>query len=332
MLQQELNAIKLKREMEQMLSKNAVNMKRLHEILETLRTTDIDLEILRKTKIGVCVNNVRKMFKNSKEIAKSTAELIRKWKKIAKEEFRTKSESDSGVAASPVLSSENGDASSPKGRDEHAYVAQNDSSADSNSDDKTTTKSRKRKVSSSESIESSSSEADVKMPRNSLRRKSVNLLVEALNADTTPARNSTQLAVEIERHIYEECPDAADKKYKARIRSRVMNLRDKNNPDFKKNVLEGILEPSVVATMPVEEMASAKLKQLRQSIDEEMIKEREMKDPTAGLAKSTMFVCNQCDERDTSYTISQECKEGEYEPVAVTLIVCNKCGNRWKNF
>lgn len=340
MLQQELNVIKLKREMEQMLSKNAVNMKRLNEILETLRTMEIDLEILRKTKIGVCVNNVRKTFKNSKEIAKTTAELIRKWKKIAKEEFRPKlSESDSGcVAQSPINSpsTENGDDSSSTSQNDHPY------SAPDNSKEKTP-RSRKQKISPStdSNPEQSSGDDDegneesLKLPRNAMRRKSIDLLEEALKGDAGGngnTKNFLQIAVEVESYVYKEHPDPADKKYKAKIRSRVMNLRDKNNPEFRKNVLEGDLKPDQVAKMSVEEMASAQLKKLRQSIEEETIKERELKDATVDLAQSTMFVCPGCSERDTSYTITQDRLEGEYEPVAVTLILCNQCGHRWKHF
>lgn len=87
MLTEELNVIKFKREMEQMLEKNALNLKRLNDILQHLHDININLACLQRTKIGICVNNVRKTFKNNALIASLTADLIKKWKKVAKEEF-----------------------------------------------------------------------------------------------------------------------------------------------------------------------------------------------------------------------------------------------------
>ena len=90
---EELNVIKFKREMEQMINKNALNLKRLLEILTHLQSVEIDLSCLQRTKIGVSVNNIRKTFK-TEQISSTTANLIRKWKKIAKEEFNTSKKSD----------------------------------------------------------------------------------------------------------------------------------------------------------------------------------------------------------------------------------------------
>ena len=43
-----------------------------------------------------------------------------------------------------------------------------------------------------------------------------------------------------------------DQKYKARIRSRFANLRDKKNPGLRQKVIAGEIEPSRVATMTAE--------------------------------------------------------------------------------
>uniref|UniRef100_A0A915KI58 TFIIS N-terminal domain-containing protein n=1 Tax=Romanomermis culicivorax TaxID=13658 RepID=A0A915KI58_ROMCU len=91
----ELNIIKYKREMEQMIVKNILNLKRLSEILSHLNSVNVDLACLQRTKIGVCVNNVRKTFKNNAQIFQSTADLIKKWKKVAKEQFDHRKNSSS---------------------------------------------------------------------------------------------------------------------------------------------------------------------------------------------------------------------------------------------
>jgi len=164
----------------------------------------------------------------------------------------------------------------------------------------------------------------------------VELLRQALLSGDEPppaghpdGKTSLELALEIERHIYEEIGNAEDRHYKARIRSRVTNFRDKKNSALRNSVLTGKLPAKRVATMSVDELANDQLKQLRRSIEEESIRSREIRGDVSS-AITDMYPCEQCGQRDAMYSVNQERVEGDYEPIAITQVVCNKCGHRWR--
>ena len=59
------------------------------------------------------------------------------------------------------------------------------------------------------------------------------------------------LAIQIENAIF-NLFKSTDKNYKQRIRTRVMNLRDSNNPNLRINVFMGTVPPERLATMTSE--------------------------------------------------------------------------------
>ena len=64
-----------------------------------------------------------------------------------------------------------------------------------------------------------------------------------------------ELAEIIEDKIFEKNKQT-NPKYKAQVRSRVFNLKDKKNPSLRENVLCGAIKPEKLAVMTSEEMAS----------------------------------------------------------------------------
>ena len=64
-----------------------------------------------------------------------------------------------------------------------------------------------------------------------------------------------ELSEIIEDKIFEKFKQT-NPKYKAQVRSRVFNLRDKKNPSLRENVLCGVIRPEKLAVMTSEEMAS----------------------------------------------------------------------------
>ena len=64
-----------------------------------------------------------------------------------------------------------------------------------------------------------------------------------------------ELAEIIEDKIFEKNKQT-NPKYKAQVRSRVFNLKDKKNPSLRENVLCGTIKPEKLAIMTSEEMAS----------------------------------------------------------------------------
>uniref|UniRef100_A0A3Q3J1P3 Transcription elongation factor A (SII), 3 n=1 Tax=Monopterus albus TaxID=43700 RepID=A0A3Q3J1P3_MONAL len=138
------------------------------------------------------------------------------------------------------------------------------------------------------------------------------------------AANCDGMAAEIEDHIYQEIK-ATDMKYKNRVRSRISNLKDPKNPGLRRNVLAGSIELSRIAAMSAEEMASDELKQLRNVLTQEAIREHQM--AKTGGTTTDLLQCGKCKKKNCTYNQVQT--RSADEPMT-TFVLCNECGNRWK--
>ncbi|MBN3315056.1 TCEA3 protein, partial [Atractosteus spatula] len=161
----------------------------------------------------------------------------------------------------------------------------------------------------------------------SIRDKCIEMLSAALRTDDDYKEygtNCDSMAAEIEDHILSEIK-ATDMKYKNRVRSRISNLKDPKNPELRRNVLRGAIELSRIASMTAEEMASDELKQLRNVLTQEAIREHQMA-KTGGTA-TDLFQCAKCRKKNCTYNQVQT--RSADEPMT-TFVLCNECGNRWK--
>ncbi|XP_029360253.1 transcription elongation factor A protein 3 isoform X1 [Echeneis naucrates] len=161
----------------------------------------------------------------------------------------------------------------------------------------------------------------------SIRDKCIEMLAAALRTDNDYkdfGANCDSMAAEIEDHIYQEIK-ATDMKYKNRVRSRISNLKDPKNPGLRKNVLAGSIELSRIATMSAEEMASDELKQLRNVLTQEAIREHQM--AKTGGTTTDLLQCGKCKKKNCTYNQVQT--RSADEPMT-TFVLCNECGNRWK--
>ncbi|XP_059364124.1 transcription elongation factor A protein 3-like isoform X13 [Carassius carassius] len=161
----------------------------------------------------------------------------------------------------------------------------------------------------------------------SIRDKCIEMLAAALRTDDDYKEygaNCEAMAAEIEDHIYQEIK-ALDMKYKNRVRSRISNLKDPKNPNLRKNVLAGAIELRRIATMTAEEMASDELKQLRNVLTQEAIREHQM--AKTGGTTTDLLQCGKCRKKNCTYNQVQT--RSADEPMT-TFVLCNECGNRWK--
>ncbi|XP_058603554.1 transcription elongation factor A protein 3 isoform X19 [Onychostoma macrolepis] len=160
-----------------------------------------------------------------------------------------------------------------------------------------------------------------------IRDKCIEMLTAALHTDDDYkdyGANCEGMAAEIEDHIYQEIK-ATDMKYKNRVRSRISNLKDPKNPNLRKNVLAGAIELSRIAIMTAEEMASDELKQLRNVLTQEAIREHQM--AKTGGTTTDLLQCGKCRKKNCTYNQVQT--RSADEPMT-TFVLCNECGNRWK--
>jgi hypothetical protein len=67
-----------------------------------------------------------------------------------------------------------------------------------------------------------------------------------------------------------------DMKYKNRVRSRMMNLKDAKNPTLRLNYIQGHITAGRLAVMSPEEMASDEMKALRQKFVKEGIDDSQL--------------------------------------------------------
>ncbi|KAM3873412.1 transcription elongation factor A protein 3 [Diretmus argenteus] len=161
----------------------------------------------------------------------------------------------------------------------------------------------------------------------SIRDKCIGMLAAALHTDNDYQEfgaNCDGMAAEIEDHILQEIK-ATDMKYKNRVRSRISNLKDPKNPGLRRNVLAGAIDLHRIATMTAEEMASDELKQLRNVLTQEAIREHQM--AKTGGTSTDLLQCSKCRKKNCTYNQVQT--RSADEPMT-TFVLCNECGNRWK--
>nr|KAF6445330.1 transcription elongation factor A3 [Molossus molossus] len=178
----------------------------------------------------------------------------------------------------------------------------------------------------------------------SVRDKCVEMLSAALKADDDYKDygvNCDKMASEIEDHILVLCQGLAgwpltmphiyqelkstDMKYRNRVRSRISNLKDPRNPGLRRNVLSGAISTGLIAKMTAEEMASDELRELRNAMTQEAIREHQM--AKTGGTTTGLFQCKKCKKKNCTYNQVQT--RSADEPMT-TFVLCNECGNRWK--
>ncbi|CAM8964294.1 unnamed protein product [Rhodiola kirilowii] len=133
-----------------------------------------------------------------------------------------------------------------------------------------------------------------------------------------------QVAVSVESVMFETW-GRTNGAQKSKYRSIMFNIRDSKNPDFRRKVLLGLIEPSRIPTLTAAEMASDKRKSENEKLKEKALFECER----GGPPKSTtdQFKCGKCGQRKTTYFQLQT--RSADEPMT-TFVTCVNCDNRWK--
>lgn len=112
---------------------------------------------------------------------------------------------------------------------------------------------------------------------------------------------------------------------KFKYRSIIFNIKDPNNPDFRRKILLGDIEPCDVPDLTAEEMAS----DVRQ-VQNEKIKEKALFNSELGgppKASTNEFTCSRCKKKETTYYQLQT--RSADEPMT-TFVTCVNCNKRWK--
>uniref|UniRef100_A0A8C1S4T0 Transcription elongation factor n=1 Tax=Cyprinus carpio TaxID=7962 RepID=A0A8C1S4T0_CYPCA len=263
------------------------------DLLRELKNMKMSLETLQSTRIGMSVNAVRKQS-SDEEVQTLAKSLIKTWKKLLDGSEGKSEEKKKGV--SPLQSSSSKD-----------YPGSSD----------TSNKPETPKTPTTPVTPKFTTFPPAPVTTDSVRTKSRELLVAALQTDG----DYQTIGVDCE-HLAEF--KSTDIKYKTRLRSRISNLKDQKNPDLRRNVLCGNISPDRIASMTAEEMASAELKEIRKALIKESIREHQLS--KVGGTETDMFICGKCKGKNCTYTQVQT--RSADEPMT-TFVLCNECGNRF---
>lgn len=167
-----------------------------------------------------------------------------------------------------------------------------------------------------------------------MRDKVRDLLLEALSKVSTEADDSIKpkvdtcdpirVAISVESVMFEKW-GRSNGAHKFKYRSIMFNMKDPNNPDFRRKVLVGAIEPERIVNLTATEMASEQRKIENQQIEEKKLFDCER----SGAPKATtdQFKCGRCGQRKCTYYQLQT--RSADEPMT-TFVTCVNCNNHWK--
>ncbi|ADM11304.1 transcription elongation factor S-II [Encephalitozoon intestinalis ATCC 50506] len=167
----------------------------------------------------------------------------------------------------------------------------------------------------------SSSALDEVATGDSQKDRSIKMFFDAFKTNISDCcnRSAALLAKQITVEIFGRSPSDIAKL----VRSKCLNLKDKNNPVLCRRVYDGDISPSRYVDMTSEEMKSENLKNEEVKMIEDSLYECQI--PTQ-KAETDMFKCSKCGERKCSYRQLQT-RSGD-EPMT-TFVTC-ECGNKWR--
>jgi len=163
-----------------------------------------------------------------------------------------------------------------------------------------------------------------------LRDKTRELLAEALASCVgqdgvyASLRDVAATACQVERAMANKWTDCG-KEYKAKFRQLSFNLKDPKNPDLRRSVSDGVIDPATLVEMSPEELGSAERR-----LTNEAIREHATNEAVRGQKKEAStdaFKCGKCKQRKCTYYQLQT--RSADEPMT-TFVTCVNCDNRWK--
>lgn len=142
--------------------------------------------------------------------------------------------------------------------------------------------------------------------------------------DEVDACDPIRVAVAVESAMFDKI-GRSNGAQKVKYRSIMFNLKDKNNPDFRRKVLLGHVEPERLTNLTPEEMASDERQRENRQIKAKALFECERGGPPK--ATTDQFKCGRCGKRKCIYSQMQTRSADEPMTTFVTCVICQK---HWK--
>lgn len=301
--------MKIGKQLKKMAAGGSIESSTALELLNVLKKQKMTLDVLQQTRIGMTVNTFRKEC-NDQEVITLAKTLIKTWKKLLSGETSSQDSNSSLSRSNSSMSTSRDDDNSQDGAKDDSPSEEADPQGGGDS-----------------APPKSSGSSTASETSDSVRLKCREMLAAALKTDPQPENVDAchdDLGACIEDSIFDEF-SSTDSKYKARVRSRISNLKDPKNPQLRENVLRGHLPPERIAKMTAEEMANKEMQEMRAKFTKEAINDHQM--ATTGGTTTDLLQCGKCRARNCTYNQVQT--RSADEPMT-TFVLCNNCGNRWK--
>ncbi|EMR11417.1 transcription elongation factor S-II [Pneumocystis murina B123] len=159
-----------------------------------------------------------------------------------------------------------------------------------------------------------------------VRDNCISLIYNALVCDSDDLNAEIlSKAKAIDEFVFNFYSHKTDDSYRQKMRSLLLNLKDKKNPSLRENVINGELSIPRLCTMTSQEMASKERKEEDKKLEE--INLFKARGPKPIKAVTDLFQCGKCKQRKVSYYQMQTRRADE--PMT-TFYECQVCDNRWK--
>lgn len=294
-------------------------------------------QLIRTTKIGQVVGKLRSYQK--REIAAQAKALVQGWKAVVDQERASKGGSSasggvasksSSAAATPTTGSakaSNGaarthsatpTAPSPQGDSASPAAAANTTSATTNGTAKS-------------SAPPPGKAPDFAIHSDKTRNVCLKLIFDALKLADVKGVEDSQLfaiALDVEQSVFDKfcsAENAINQDYRGKMRSLSLNLKDKNNPQFRTRVVRGDIPAKKLVDLSPADMASEERLAENRSLEQQnMLTAQSAAEQSA---ETDAFQCGRCKQRKCRYYQKQT--RSADEPMT-TFVTCTVCNNRWK--
>ncbi len=278
-------------------------------------------KILRETKIGVAVNKYR--THENPTVSSLVKKIIRSWKDQVQREKDIHRHQHKKSSPSSDHTNQPSTTNLQQQHRRSSASTTNNNSTHSNSNNAT----NKTSTTTTTATNRSATKDGVRTSiyDNTTRNGSLKVLYDALVQDTTASPSQVfETAKGIEVIVYQK-EGGVKPGYRNKMRSLVMNIKQKNNPELRSKLLRGEITPQRLYTMKAQEMAPEGLKKEIEELEKMNLFKAQ--GATEQRAVTDRFTCGKCKQKKVSYYQMQT--RSADEPLT-TFCTCENCGNRWK--
>ncbi|KAI8811494.1 transcription factor S-II-domain-containing protein [Cladochytrium replicatum] len=284
------------------------------DILQKCMAIKPTYEMLKDTKCGVFVNNVRKNDDISTATKNLARDVVEKWKKDVAQDSNGNANSTTntktGLAIAPPRRNSSMSAGTPQ--------SWNDKPSPQSASTPTTPAADAPGPRTLESDNLHPKLIGVRM-----RDGFISLLYKSMaTGSTSDGQGILDVVRGIEYGVF-DFNKGKDKEYQAHMRSVITAL--KTNRELAQELIDNQRSAESVAQMSSEDMMSKEKREAKEKALKEALNEAQAANTES--AETDIFKCGKCGKRRTTYTQKQT--RSADEPMT-TFVVCKECGNRWK--